>query len=195
MGTSPPPSLFPPTRPAQDARRPHPINKMAPYPRHEDRRGRGVGHTAPRLPPYTRSNVHGFTEDPPTRILLHERPMGGHQYLTRCRKEDGTLTSPITMDTPHHPGPELSRTPDTTGMICFLTIEHINAQSLQANYDEVKFLVSERNINILCVSEPWLLPHTPDEYVNIHNYGRGAGACIYVNDSLNPIPVALNNPK
>ncbi len=41
--------------------------------------------------------------------------------------------------------------------------------------------------------------HTPNEYVNIPNYrifrcddGRGAGACIYVKDSLNPNPVVLN---
>ncbi len=66
----------------------------------------------------------------------------------------------------------------------------------------MKFLVSERNIDILCVSETFLLPYTPDEYVNIPNYmifrcddGRGEGACIYVSDSLNRIPVVINNPK
>ncbi len=99
--------------------------------------------------------------------------MEGPQYLTRSRKEDGTLTAPITITNPHPPGSELSRTPDITGMtgmIGFLTIEHINAQSLQASFDEVKFLVSERNIDILCVSETWLLPHTPNAYVNIPNY-------------------------
>ncbi len=78
--------------------------------------------------------------------------------------------SPITITTDNPPGSKLSRTPDTTGMIGFLTNEHINAQSLQSDFDEVIFLVHEQNIDILCVRETWLLLHTPDEYVNIPNY-------------------------
>ncbi len=87
-------------------------------------------------------------------------------------------------------------------MVGFLTIEHINAQSLHSNPDEVKLLVREGNIDALCVSETWLLPHTPDEYVSIPNYkilrcdnSRGADACIYVQDSLNPKPVVINNSR
>ena len=51
-----------------------------------------------------------------------------------------------------------------------LTIEHINAQSLLHNFDEIKLLVMERNIDILCIRETWLHSHTPDALVYITNY-------------------------
>ncbi len=102
--------------------------------------------------------------DTPYPREAHGRP----QCRTPIREENGTLTSHITIIP--LPGSELSRTPDTSGMIGFLTIERINAQFLQSNFNEVTLQVSERNIDILCVSETWLLPHTPDEYVNIPNY-------------------------
>ena len=54
-------------------------------------------------------------------------------------------------------------------------------------------MLLERNIDVLCVSETWLLPHTSDTLVNIPNYtihrcdkGRGAGVCIYAKKCLNP---------
>lgn len=51
-----------------------------------------------------------------------------------------------------------------------LTIEHINAQSLQSNYKEVRLLIQERDIDILCVSETWLQSHTSDDLIAIPNY-------------------------
>ncbi len=55
-------------------------------------------------------------------------------------------------------------------------------QSLISSLDEVKLLLIERNIDVLCVSETWLHTNTPDAYINIPNYtvyrcnnGRGAG--------------------
>lgn len=63
----------------------------------------------------------------------------------------------------------------------------------------MKLLVHERNIDILCISETWLLPHTPDVYVDIPHYklyrcdnGRGAGVCIYVSYSLNSVQINTN---
>ncbi len=51
MESSPPPSLFPPTRPVQDSRRsPHPIPKLAPYPRH-GQTGQGRWSHSPSTPP------------------------------------------------------------------------------------------------------------------------------------------------
>ena len=73
-----------------------------------------------------------------------------------------------------------------------LIIEHINAQSLMSCFDEVNLMIKERNLDILCVSETWLLPHTPDRFVTIPNFnvfrndsGRGGGVCIFVKDTLN----------
>ncbi len=69
----------------------------------------------------------------------------------------------------------------------YLTIDHINSQSLLANLDEIKMLMSDKKTDILCVSETWLSPYIPDIYVNIPNYkvfrcdgGQAAGVCLYV---------------
>ncbi len=43
-----------------------------------------------------------------------------------------------------------------------LIIEHINAQSLQSNFDEIKMWVHSRDIDVLCASETWLQTNTPD---------------------------------
>ena len=51
----------------------------------------------------------------------------------------------------------------------------------------MKLLLTERNIDILCVSEKWLLTSIPDVFVEIYMYkifrcdnGSGADECIYV---------------
>lgn len=63
-------------------------------------------------------------------------------------------------------------------------------------------LTKERNIDILCISESWLLPHTPDVFVNLPNYnlfrcdsGRGGGVCIYVRDVLSANVIDLKVPR
>ena len=73
---------------------------------------------------------------------------------------------------------------------------------MQNNIDEVVLLTKERNIDILCVSESWLLPHTPDIFVNLPNYnifrcdsGRGGGVCIYVKDVLSANVIDLKVPR
>ncbi len=75
--------------------------------------------------------------------------------------------------------------------------------SLQANTEEVKNLLNERNVDILCISETWLLPHTPDTFVDVPNYtilyrrdsGRGGGVCIYAKQSLNFVVTDTNTPQ
>ncbi len=72
-----------------------------------------------------------------------------------------------------------------------LTIEHVNAQSIQSNLDEIKKCTYSRDIDVLCISEICLQTNTPDVHVNIPNYvlyrndvGRGGGVCIYVKKEL-----------
>ena len=83
-----------------------------------------------------------------------------------------------------------------------MIIDHINAQSLLSSINEIIILLSEENIDILCISESWLLPHTPDSFVSIPNYnifrndsGRGGGVCMYVKDSLKVNVISLNLPS
>lgn len=63
----------------------------------------------------------------------------------------------------------------------------------------MKILIQERDIDILCITETWLLPHTPDHYISILDFnifrcdnGRGAGACIYVRDILKSEVLSVN---
>ena len=71
-----------------------------------------------------------------------------------------------------------------------------------SNFDEVNILIKERNIDILCISETWLLQHTPDASIRIPNYkiyrcdnGRGSGVCMYVNDLLQSHIIDTNITK
>jgi len=72
-----------------------------------------------------------------------------------------------------------------------IRIEHINAQSLLGHFDEIKLLIKERNIDILCISETWLHQEISSNFISIPNFhvyrcdaGRGGGVCIYVSDTL-----------
>ncbi|MEL6987305.1 MAG: endonuclease/exonuclease/phosphatase family protein, partial [Bacteroidota bacterium] len=72
-----------------------------------------------------------------------------------------------------------------------IVIEHINAQSLLCHFDEIKLLIKEREIDVLCISETWLDESINDSVVNIQDFniyrndkGRGGGTCIYVRDDL-----------
>lgn len=83
-----------------------------------------------------------------------------------------------------------------------LTIEHINAQSLLGSIDEIRLLVEERNTDVLCVSESWLTPNSPDDFIKIPGYkifrcdgGRGGGVCIYVKDVLMTNVINLDVPR
>ena len=80
-----------------------------------------------------------------------------------------------------------------------LKIDHINAQSLLANMDEICLLINERKPDILCVSETWLTSDILDQHIAIPNFnvyrydkGRGGGVCIYVTDNLNVTPFNVN---
>lgn len=68
--------------------------------------------------------------------------------------------------------------------------------------DEIEILIHDRNIDILCISETWLLSNIPDSFVNIANFnifrcdqGRGGGTCVYVRNDLKITPVNVNIPR
>ena len=84
----------------------------------------------------------------------------------------------------------------------YITIEHINVQSLLSNLNEIKLLASDRNIDVFCISDTWLRDVTPSEYINIPNFtlfrrdgGRGGGICIYVNKQLKSNVIDLSFSK
>ena len=67
--------------------------------------------------------------------------------------------------------------------------------------DEVKLMVLEENIDILCISESWLDSNIPDRFINIDGYnlfrndgGRGGGACMYVRNCLKGVKVKIDCP-
>ena len=68
--------------------------------------------------------------------------------------------------------------------------------------DEIKLMMRTRKIDILCITETWLLPSIPDAFANILHYniyrydkGRGGGTCIYVRDDFKATLINLNIHK
>ena len=75
-----------------------------------------------------------------------------------------------------------------------IVIKHINAQSLIPKLDEIKFLIENEDLDILCISETWLQPNILDDLISIKNYNvfrndnpinsRGSWTCIYVKNTF-----------
>ena len=70
-----------------------------------------------------------------------------------------------------------------------------------SSINEISILLNEQDIDVLCITETWLLSNTPDEFVSIPNYkiyrkdkGRGGGVCIYVKCSLKVNVITLRIP-
>ena len=83
-----------------------------------------------------------------------------------------------------------------------MRIAHINSQSLQPKLHEIEIMLSERNIDILCVSETWLSPIVQDRFIDIpdfkmfrHDRGRGGGVCVYARDVLHVTLLNTNVPE
>ncbi len=62
-----------------------------------------------------------------------------------------------------------------------------------SNLDDVK-LILDRDIDVLCIGETWLLPHTLNTLINLPNYTvhrsdkwHRAGVCIYAKQCLNAV--------
>ena len=62
--------------------------------------------------------------------------------------------------------------------------------------------MKERDPDVLCVSETWLLPETPDKLVHFENYtifrcdkGRGGGSCIFVKNTFTVTPFQTHIDK
>ena len=71
-----------------------------------------------------------------------------------------------------------------------IVIKHINAISLIIKLDELKLLIENQDLDILCISETWLQPNILDDIISIKNYNvfrndnplnsRGSGTYIHV---------------
>ena len=80
-----------------------------------------------------------------------------------------------------------------------LKIAHINTRSLLSCIDEVKLIILNSKIDILCISETWLEQNIPDRFVNIDGFtlfrkdsGRRGGTCMYVKNCLKGIEMKIN---
>ena len=71
-----------------------------------------------------------------------------------------------------------------------IVIKHINEQSLIPKLDEIKLLIENEDLDILCISETWLQPNILDDLISIKNCrvfrndnplnSRISGAYIYI---------------
>ena len=69
-------------------------------------------------------------------------------------------------------------------------------------FPSIEFMIVERKIDILCVSETWLLPNINNELIDISEFrvfrrdrGRGGGVCIYVRSDFQARELFTNNPN
>lgn len=71
---------------------------------------------------------------------------------------------------------------------------HLNIRSLFPKRDEIRILLSESNIDFLCISETWLHDKIPTSIIDVPGYtcfrrdrtvGRGGGVLIYIKDTFN----------
>ena len=51
-----------------------------------------------------------------------------------------------------------------------LKIEHLNAQSLIGNFNLIEAHILSRDIDVMCISESWLLPLTANRFIDIPGY-------------------------
>ena len=49
-------------------------------------------------------------------------------------------------------------------------IKHINAQSLIPKLDNIKLLIENEDLDMLCISDTWLQPNILDDLISIKNY-------------------------
>ena len=85
-----------------------------------------------------------------------------------------------------------------------LKIEHLNAQSLLGNFNQIEAHILSRDIDVMCISESWLLPLTASRFIDIPGYsvyrcdaGMGGGVCVYVKENLkvNVLTPTLERPE
>ena len=73
-----------------------------------------------------------------------------------------------------------------------LKIAHINVRSLFPKIDEIRFLLNNTNLDILCISEAWLDNTITDAQVKVDGYAierndrnrHGGGVAMYIRDTL-----------
>lgn len=70
---------------------------------------------------------------------------------------------------------------------------HLNVRSIISKTDELDKLLSDSNLDFLCLSETWLTPNSPDSVYAISGYnvfrkdrqtGRGGGLLLYIKECL-----------
>ena len=70
---------------------------------------------------------------------------------------------------------------------------HINTRSLYPKKDEIEFIITKNDFDVLCISETWLSEHVKDNDISIPGYNifrkdrkhsLGGGVCIYVKENF-----------
>lgn len=84
-----------------------------------------------------------------------------------------------------------------------LKICHINAQSLNNKIDEFRFTFEHSGVDIICVSETWFNPKTPDSLISLNGFNlyradrerHAGGVAIYISNKLNSKPYIKSDPR
>ena len=79
-----------------------------------------------------------------------------------------------------------------------LNVVHLNIRSVIYKIDQIRMMISQAKIDVLCLSESWLNPNITDSELSIEGYKRfrkdrtlkkGGGILIYIKDSISYDPI------
>lgn len=82
-----------------------------------------------------------------------------------------------------------------------ILIKHINVRSLKSKLDQIKMMIKDESIDILCCTETWLEPDISSNLIQIEGFNvyrkdrvkKGGGAIIYVREEYTSSQVMQNN--
>lgn len=87
-----------------------------------------------------------------------------------------------------------------------MRVAHLNARSLIPHFAEIRQLIHENGIEIMCITETWLNDNIPADAVYINGFelyredrcadgSRGGGVCVYVSNTCKIKVSKINSPK
>lgn len=80
---------------------------------------------------------------------------------------------------------------------------HLNIRSITSKIDQIQHLLTDSNLDYLCLSESWLNRNTPTHMIDVPGYicfrkdrltGRGGGVLIYIKETFKCVQINLDTP-
>ena len=159
----------------------------------------------PRTPPYIDrlpDNSHGDTSRPTDQEIRGSgRRMGRTTSTTGTHMGRSTGITETSMPTTEITLPYHQEMKIGIGKKTYLCVEYLNVRSLLCRKNDIEVILNDSDIDILCLTETWLLSNISLALTEIPKYnifrcdkGKGGGCCIYVRNDLSVNICNLNVP-